>query len=131
MEAIKFLGRDFDQCFTQMRHYDGQIWDICKFSFAAYSALMGTAFGLYQYTISPNHVNLIPVAIAILVIGVLLGLFIFGLSLRNRVYFVVLARYINENREYFFRHNPPEFKNVTGMYTDPSNPPFFIGEVPK
>ena len=50
-EAVRFLERDFNQCFQQMRHYDSQLWDICKFSFTAYTALIGIAIGLYQYSI--------------------------------------------------------------------------------
>ena len=29
-EAAKFLERDFNQCFMQLRHYDSQIWNICR-----------------------------------------------------------------------------------------------------
>mgnify|MGYP001603832446 CR=1 FL=1 len=32
-EALKFLERDFNQSFQQMRHYDAQIFDILKFMF--------------------------------------------------------------------------------------------------
>ena len=32
-ESLKFLERDFNQCFMQMRHYDSQIFDILKFMF--------------------------------------------------------------------------------------------------
>lgn len=47
-EALKFLERDFNQSFQQMRHYDAQIFDILKFMFTAYSVLIGVALGLYQ-----------------------------------------------------------------------------------
>ena len=48
-EALKFLERDFNQCFQQMRHYDSQIFDILKFMFTAYTVLIGVALGLYQF----------------------------------------------------------------------------------
>lgn len=48
-EAVKFLERDFNQCFQQMRHYDSQIFDILKFMFTGYTALIGVALGLYKF----------------------------------------------------------------------------------
>ncbi len=47
-DSAAFLARDFNQCFEQMRYYDGQLWDICKFAFTAYTVLIGVAVGLYQ-----------------------------------------------------------------------------------
>lgn len=46
-EYSKFLERDFNQCFQQMRHYDLQITGLMKFTFTSYTALIGIAFGLY------------------------------------------------------------------------------------
>ena len=123
-EALKFLERDFNQCFAQMRHYDAQIWDICKFAFTAYTALLGLSIGLYQYSIE-KQLDLIPVALAALAVGVLLGSFILFLIIRNRVYRVLVTRYLNEHRQFFLRHKPLGFENVSQMYTDPSQPPFF------
>lgn len=39
-EAVKFLERDFNQCFQQMRHYGSQILEILKFMFTSYSILI-------------------------------------------------------------------------------------------
>jgi len=107
-----------------MRHYDSTIWDICKFTFAAYTTLIAVAIGLYEYSID-QQVNLIPASIATLSVGVLVGIFMFCLTVRNRVYFVVVARYINEQRQLFFSRKPLGFKNASRMYTNPSQPPFF------
>lgn len=123
-EAAKFLDRDFNQCFTQLRHYDSQLWDVCKFAFTSYTALLGVAIGLYQYSLD-KHVDLLPAAIAALGVGALLGLFMFCLTIRNRVYFVIVTRYTNEHRELFLRHKPLGFENVSRMYTNPRQPPFF------
>lgn len=123
-EAAKFLERDFTECFSQMRHYDGQIIDICKFMFTAYTALAGVAVAFYQFSIA-NAVNLVPAACLALAIGLIVGLLLFCLAVRNRVYFVFVTRYINEHRKLFLRGKPLGFQNVTGMYTDPSQPPFF------
>ena len=64
--AEKFLERDFNQCFTQMRHYDGQILDIVKFTFATYTAIIGVVVGLYQFSKKEHYESiLIPVTAAI------------------------------------------------------------------
>jgi len=123
-EALKFLERDFNQCFQQMRHYDAQILDILKFMFTAYSALIGVAIGLYQFGLKEGK-DLSSPAIAALVVGLSLGLFMFAVIVRNRVYFVQVARYINEQRSFFFKLKPMGFENKSKMYANNGQPPFF------
>jgi len=123
-EALKFLDRDFNQSFQQMRHYDAQIFDILKFTFAAYSALIGAALGLYQFGLKESKDLSLP-AIAALSVGLILGLFMFALTIRNRVYFIQVARYINEQRGFFLKIKPMGFENLTRMYTNPKQPPYF------
>ena len=124
-EYSKFLERDFNQCFQQMRHYDLQITGLMKFTFTSYTALIGIAFGLYQFSKSDHGVDLVPVAIAVLGTGVMVGLAMFVLIVRERVYFVIVARYINEHRRFFLSKRPLGFQNLTGMYTRPDSPQFF------
>lgn len=123
-EALKFLERDFNQNFQQMRHYDAQIFDILKFMFTAYSALIGVAIGLYQFGLKENY-DLSAPAIAALTIGLVLGLFMFALIIRNRVYFVQVVRYINEQRGFFLALKPMGFENKSKMYTNHEQPPYF------
>lgn len=123
-EALKFLERDFNQCFEQMRHYDTQTFNILKFMFAAYSALIGVAIGLYQFGLQQSKDLSLP-AIAALTIGLILGLFMFALVIRNRVYFVQVTRYINEHRNFFLKYKPLGFENKSGMYTNHEQPPYF------
>ena len=122
-EATEFLERDFNQCFAQMRHYDTQIWDICKFTFTSYTVLVSVAIGLYKYSLE-KQLDLVPASIAALSIGVLLGTFMFFLTIRNRVYFVFVARYINEHRRLFLNRKPLGFENVSKMYINPNLPRF-------
>ena len=103
--AAAFLERDFTESFAQLRHYDSQLWDVWKFSLTAYSALLGTAVGLDKYSIEKD-VDLVPAAIAVLVVGLLLGIVFLALAVRTRTYYVITARYINHHR-YFFLRNPP------------------------
>lgn len=123
-EAVRFLDRDFNQCFSQMRHYDGQIWEICKFTFTAYTALLGVAIGLYQFSIE-RSLDLVPAAIAALIVGLLIGIFDFALTIRNRVYFVLVTRYVNEHRGFFLSRKPLGFENSSRMYTSPHLPQYF------
>ena len=123
-EALKFLERDFEQCFQQMRHYDSQIVGILKFMFTAYSALIGIAIGVNEISFSETH-DLSMAVTATLSVGLILGLFMFALTIRNRVYFVLVTRYINEHREFFLRGNPLGFENKTKMYTNITQPPYF------
>jgi hypothetical protein len=122
--AKKFLELDFVQCFTQMRHYDAQNFELLKFSFTAYVALIGVAIGVYQFSTKEN-INLVPVSTAILGIGLLFGIFMLSLIVRNRVYFVIVARYVNEHRRHFLNAKPLGFENRSRMYTSRDHPYFF------
>ena len=123
-EAAKFLERDFNQCFMQLRHYDSQIWNICRFAFIAYIAILGTAVSMYQYSLDKDF-DLMPAVMSILVAGFVLGLLIYGLAIRTRVYYVVVCRYINEHRELFLKSKPLGFENSSGMYVNPTAPAYF------
>lgn len=123
-ESLRFLDSDFNQCFQQMRHYDSQIFDILKFMFTGYTALIGIAIGMFQFVLK-EKIDLIPAIIASLMVGLLLGIFMFALTVRNRVYFVQVTRYINEQRELFFQYKPINFQNKSRMYTNYTQPPFF------
>jgi hypothetical protein len=123
-EALMFLERDFNHCTQQLRHYDAQIIDILKFMFTAYSALVGIALGLYQFGLKEKKDLSLP-AIAALIVGLIVGLLMFALIVRNRAYFVQMARYINEQRNFFLQIRPGGFENKSGMYTDYKKPPYF------
>ncbi|MDD5055846.1 MAG: hypothetical protein PHZ00_06300 [Candidatus Peribacteraceae bacterium] len=122
--AAQFLERDFDQCFEQMRHYDGQIWDLFKFTLASYTTILGAAVGLYQYSLE-NGIDFVPVALVLLVVGFLFGLCMYALVIRNRVYFVCVAKYINEHRGFFLKTKPLGFSNASKMFTNLKRPQFF------
>jgi len=123
-EAVKFLERDFNQCFEQMRHYESMIVSICKFMFTGHAALVGISSGLYQYSLDKGVDLGLPV-ILVLVVGLVFGLAMFCLLVRGRVHYVFVTRYVNEHRHFFLRQKPLGFQNVAGMYTNPSQPPVF------
>lgn len=123
-EALNFLEQDFNQSFQQMRFYDSQIFEILKFMFSAYTILIGASVSLYQLGITKNINFSVPIASAIGV-GLVFGLFMFIVIVRNRVYFVQVARYINELRNFFFEFKPLGFNNKCKMYTNYEQPPYF------
>jgi hypothetical protein len=123
-EALKFLEQDFSQCFQQMRFYDSQIFETLKFLASAYSILIGVSVGLYQFGISKD-IDLTNPVILVLFIGFVFGIFMFIIVVRNRVYYVQVARYVNYQRYFFLRLNPMGFQNKSKMYTDYTKPPYF------
>jgi hypothetical protein len=123
-EGLKFLERDFNQCFQQMRHYDSQIVEILKFLFTAYTALIGISIGFYQFGMEENKDLSLPVIFA-LSVGLLIGIFMFLFIVRNRVYFVQMTRYINTQRGFFLQYRPLGFEYLSKMYANHVQPPYF------
>lgn len=62
--GLKFLERDFNQCFQQMRHHDTQIFDILKFMFTAYTVLIGAALGIFKANLQVDFT--IPIIISLI-----------------------------------------------------------------
>lgn len=122
--AGEFLQNDFNQCFEQVRYYDGQIVDVFKFLAGFYTTVAAIAIGLYQYAMDKS-IDLSIALISGLAVALIFGLCMFFLMVRNRVYFVFCMRYINEQRALFLSVNPHGFENKTRFYTDCTKPPFF------
>lgn len=123
-KTVDFLQHDFDQCFQQMRHYDSQLFDSVKFLTTAYVGLIGIGIGLYEFGIEECK-DFSSAVIAAFLVALLLGLFMFMLIVRNRVYYVHVTRYINEIRNTFLEKKPLDFENKSRMYTNYKQPPFF------
>ncbi len=129
-EAISFLGRDFDQAFDQLRAYDAQIWEILKYSFGQLLGSIAAVWAIFSFATATEAPSIMsnlwkPVGATILVISFLFGLMAVQLIVRNRGYFAETARYINEQRSFFFSSRPMGFKNLTDYYTDYSQPKRF------
>jgi lipid-A-disaccharide synthase-like uncharacterized protein len=119
-----FLARDFSESFAQMRHYDSLELSLVKFACAGYVALIGGAYTIYQSLVHKDA-DVTRFMGLFLTASLLAGLLLLGYIVRNRVYFVLVARYVNEHRELFLRGSPLGFANRTGMYTDWTKPAFF------
>ena len=120
----KFLERDFNQCFQQLRHYDSLVNDAIKFTFTTSATATGISFAMFQFS-KKEHVDLVPVAASLLLVCFFFGLFTLGVVVRTRTYFVVIARYLNEHRRFFLQNRPLGFQKVWGMYMNIGYPPYF------
>ena len=123
-EGLKFLEMDFNQCFQQMRHYDSQIIDLLKYLFTIYSIIISSSIALYNIGVSIK-IDLSTISVAIVGLGLIIGFVFLGTIIRNRIYYVKVARYINEQRGLFFGWVPEDFQNKTSMYTNPRRPKYF------
>ena len=121
--AETFLEHDFDQCCSLLRHYDSQIFNLTKFSFVTYTGLLGIAIGFFEFS-NKNEMDLRTPIIAALGAALMCGLFFLASVLRNRRYFVRVARYVNEHRNHFLAHHPHGFRNKSRMYADPNLPTY-------
>lgn len=125
--GIEFIRVDFSECFQQMRHYEVTLINTCKFAFFGYSSVSAAALGLYEFGIEKNT-DLRSLASIILLVGLPVGLLLFLIAVRNRVYFVRVTRYINEIRGIFIKYKPMGFENESQNYIDydkPDKPAFF------
>ena len=123
-EAIRFLDRDFVQSFNEKRRHEDAAWDICKFAFTVHSSIVALSIAAYQFTMD-KKINLLPAARSLLGMGLTIGLFFVFLLVRNRVYFVIVTRYINEHRQFFLAAQPLGFPNASRFFANPSEPPYF------
>lgn len=126
----EILVNDFQQCMYMLRHYDTINWDLAKFTFGQILVVIGACWTILSsekgkdeslwmvYTQNGNHY----------IVGVILFLsaFFVALSLaailRNRTYFVLISRYLNEHRNNAIKNNRLGFENNSKMWQNPNLP---------
>ncbi len=117
------LVADFNQCFEQMRHYDESFRRTLEFSFGLLaSVIAGTAALLGQYGATVLTTELVGV---LLLVSSFASLLLVVLMARNRVYFAVVARFVNEVRGLYLGRSPGGFANDSRMYCDHRFPRIF------
>jgi hypothetical protein len=126
-EAVSFLGRDYGEAFSQLRAYDTQIWEIMKYSFGQLVGSVAAVWVIFTLSNGANPPAILRdvwklVSSIILMISFFFGLLAIQLILRNRVYYSAVARYINDQREFFFSIKPIGFSNRSKYYTDWNKP---------
>ncbi len=124
--AITFLSNDFNECFSQLRHYDSMMWDVTKFVLAELLGILVATWTIFCFGIDSKIAfvkeNYLYVVVGILFVGYLFGILVVITLSRLRLYFTVVAKYINEHRNFFLGVKPLGFENESGMYMDFKNP---------
>ena len=126
-ESVRFLERDFNATFSQMRHYDVMAWDVTKFSFVQLLLAIGASWTIYTFAAGEGNSPFVKqgwplIVVAVLGVSYLFSILAVFMLVRLRTYFVVAARYINEQRHFFLSGTPIGFPNLSGFYTDFRNP---------
>jgi hypothetical protein len=117
------LVADFNQCFEQMRHYDESFRRSLEFSGAGIASVITASGALFgQYGVTPLTTKLVA---ALLLFSSFVSLMLVVLMARNRVYFAVVARFVNEVRGLYASRSPGGFSNAAGMYCDHRFPKIF------
>jgi len=130
-EVLDFLGKDFDQAFSELREYDGRIWDVTKFTFGELLVSIGAVWTIFSIATAEKAPALLAnrwelVGAIILIVSFLFSFLAVQVILRTRTYFVTTARYINAQRHFFFYElKPPVYPDPTKYYTRINEPKYF------
>jgi len=119
-QSTQYLLAEYQQCFNHMRHYDGIIISVIKYSFTILAAVISIGFAFFKFFAGEPYQ--IPVLIAILSLAFLIGLISIILILKNRVYFVDVTRQVNSLRSYFLSNSSIDFIKHNVLPIDPAKP---------
>ncbi len=118
--VMKFLLEEYSQCFSQMRHYDNIRISLMAFVFSFYASIGTVAFAVYQF-FSEKKLSAAHGFLGLLsLFAFSMGLIIVLMLTKNRKYFVLVARQINEIRNVFFPRETSDLKVF--LPTDSSQP---------
>jgi hypothetical protein len=117
------LVSDFHECFAQMRHYDDGSREMVKFGFEGVIAIVTAYAFLAKYL---QHTKIVGAALTVLTgLGTVMGLLLVVWLTRNRAYYVIVVRYVNEVRSAYLPNAPAGVTNKAKIYTDWTRPPMF------
>lgn len=117
---FELLKIDFQQCFQQMRHYDSIFWSTVKFIFTGY-AVMFTATGIILELELSSRIAWTGITTLLFFTG-FAGTLLQLVLLRNRIYYVRVARFVNEVRQSYLNKKVMGVQNIAGLYDDPRSP---------
>lgn len=98
------------------RHYDSVNWDITKFTFGEIFIAIGACWTVFTLG---KGVDIQAKWIAMTVIcfaSLLFGIMSLYTLIKNRTYFVLTSRHINELRHHAIKSNPMGFENVSNFW---------------
>lgn len=123
LSDVDFLKSDFEQCFQQLRYYDEIYYKYIRFLFSGYTAVLSASYALY-ISYKTNSEVVLGIT-GLLFLSAVIGTLFVALMIRNRVYFVYTARFINEIRNAYLSKQPLKVKNIAGMFDNPRYPKLF------
>ena len=103
-----------------MRHYNDTVISLAKFVFSILAALISGAFALFQYFSGEMYQHAITGSI--LLFSLVIGLAFLGLIVRNRLYFITVAKQVNSLRNYFLNNMELDYLKYNVCYTNPNLP---------
>ena len=125
----KFMSDDFTQCMYMLRHYDSMNWEITKYAVTEMLVAVGACWSIYNW--QPNIDATNTTSLPLLIISVIcIASFLFGLlSLfligKNRCYFALTSRHINEYRKLVMDNEPLGFENKSKYWCNIDFPKAF------
>jgi hypothetical protein len=121
--SAEFLLKEYEESYNHMRHYDNSLITLIKFVFSFNLGLLSACLAIYNYFSDQKLMVIKPLGY-ILVMGFAIGIIFLCLCTRNRMYFVIVARHLNNLRKYFSGKIGDEF-SFEEMYTNPKYPKYF------
>lgn len=115
-----FLITEYQQSFSHMRHYDNIVISLSRYLFTFFAAIFTASIALYQYLANVPYQNLFMGIISLF--SFVVGELLLVLILRNRHYYVVVARQVNSIRNYFLNNMDLDFSQYNMSYTNPDEP---------
>jgi len=120
----KLMHDDFSQSFSQLRHYDTAYTSMMRFAFTGYTAVFGAVFTIYV-DMHQDHSNISIFLATLMGVVTLMGLLVLATLVRNRIYYVTMARHLNDYRKFIIEKKPYGFTPCAEIYADPKKPAFF------
>lgn len=124
--VLDLLKTDFQQCFEQMRHYDRIFLQFVAGIFSFNTAILVILFKLFQNSTKKFlFLDLKQIWLIILIMALCVGFFSLIFLSRNRLYYVRVARFVNEVRNHYLSIQPLNIANKAKLYVDYKHPKTF------
>lgn len=123
---LDLLKIDFQQCFEQMRHYDRIFLQFVAGIFSFNIGILIILFKLFQNSTKQYlFFNFEQVWLIILIMALCVGIFSLIFLSRNRLYYIRVARFVNEVRSHYLNAQPLNISNKANLYIDYTSPKAF------
>lgn len=104
---VDFLLKEYEECYKQIRFYDERMERLIKYLFmVSYASLIGIYYIFKSNNINYSNFNtfnnnVLMILVLISVFDFLFSVFVLLSLIKNRIYFVIVAKQMNSIRNYF------------------------------